>query len=96
MNMKKPTFNEFCIEFCDNLYTPGLSDELQCTGYIQLKKMIIENITPASLEEINRWETQPTQEELFSTPHIKYLRFIHPLLRNFIIEHWSFIKTLTL
>jgi hypothetical protein len=76
------------------MYEPRLSQDAQCTGYIQLKKMIIENITPASFEEISRWENNPTTEELFSEPNIKYLRFLHPLLRPFIIENWKIIKTL--
>ena len=57
-----------------------------------IKKMIVNNITPVSLEEINRWETNPTNEELSSVPDIKYLRFLHPNLRPFIIENWDEIK----
>ena len=94
MSMKKLTFNEFCRNCCDGMYEPRLSQDTQCTGYIQLKKMVIENIAPASLEEISRWENNPTTEELFSEPNIKYLRFLHPLLRPFIIENWKIIKTL--
>lgn len=74
------------------MYNPKLLDESQCIGYIQLKKMIVNNITPVSLEEINRWETNPTNEELSSVPDIKYLRFLHPNLRPFIIENWDEIK----
>lgn len=94
MSMKKLTFNEFCFLTCDGLYTPTLSIDKQSTGYLMLKKMVIENITPASLEEIKRWETNPTHEELTSAPDIKYLRFLHPNLRPLIIENWDMIKTL--
>lgn len=94
MDMKKITFNQFCIDFCDRLYEPKLPQESQSTGYLQLKKMVIENTTPASLEEINRWETNPSNEELLSTPDIKYLRFLHPLLRPLICNNWEYIKNL--
>lgn len=64
------------------------------TGYILLKKMVVENITPASLDEIKTWENSPTKEQLFSTPDIKYLRFLHPILRPYIIENWNIIKSM--
>lgn len=90
--MKKLTFNEFCAEYLDRMYEPRLLQEQQSTGYLQLKKMVVGNITPASLSEIDRWENNPTDEELFSIPDIKYLRFLHPLLRPIIVENWSRIK----
>ena len=90
--MKKLTFNEFCVEYLDRMYEPRLPQEQQSTGYLQLKKMVVENITPASLSEIDRWENNPTDDELFSIPDIKYLRFLHPLLRPIIVENWSRIK----
>ncbi len=96
MIMKKLTFNEFCHECCDGLYDPILPEDAQCTGYIELKKMVVENITPASLKEIERWETNPTHDELISAPDVKYLRFLHPLLRPYIIENWDTIKTLAI
>lgn len=92
--MENLTFNQFCNKFCDGLYEPRLSEDKQCTGYVQLKKMVVENITPASFEEIQRWEKNPTRDELLTTPNIKYLRFLHPLLRPYIIEHWNVIKNL--
>ena len=52
------------------------------------------NITPTSLDEIKRWETNPTSEKLWSVPHIKYMRFLHPILRPIIIENWELIKTM--
>jgi len=88
------TFNEFCHYDCDGLYDPNFSEEEQCTGYKQLKKMMVENIHPASFREIKRWETNPTPEEKLSEPDIKYLRFLHPLLRRFVIENWLDILTL--
>lgn len=97
MNMNnKITFNQFCYEYLDMLFEPQLSEDEQCTGYKQLKKMILENIEPASLEEIKRWEETPTQEEMFSEPNIKYLRFLHPNLRPLIIKNWNEIKQLEL
>ena len=94
--MNKINFNDFCYMHCDGLYEPKLPLEAQCTGYHQLKKMIAENITPATIEDIERWENNPTDDELISIPHIKYLRFLHPVLRPFIINNWEFIKTLNL
>lgn len=92
--MKKLTFNEFCHQKCDGLYEPRLSEDEQSTGYIQLKKMVVENITPASLIEIKEWETNPTLIEVLSIPNIKYLRFLHPVLRPFIINNWKVIRKL--
>ena len=92
--MAKITFDEFCHQICDGLYDPKFPLESQCTGYKQLLKMISESIEPASLEEMKRWEKHPTLEELLSTPHIKYLRFLHFNLRPYIIEHWDGIVNL--
>lgn len=92
--MKKMTFNEFCEHTCDGLYDPEVGDDYQCTGYIQLKKMMVEKTSPASKQEMKRWETNPTEEEMRSTPDIKYLRFLHPLLRKFVVENWLDIVTL--
>lgn len=88
----KLTFNEFCHKSCDGLYEPRLPLECQSNGYKMLKKMVVDKISPASLEEIKRWETNPTIDEYFGTPDIKYLRFLHVLLRPLIIEHWDKIK----
>lgn len=88
------TFNEFCQIECDGLYDSRFPDVKQCTGYLQLKKMVQEGITPASLEEMERWEKAPEVDEIISEPDIKYLRFLHPLLRPYIVQHWDIIKTL--
>lgn len=88
------TFNEYCVKFLDRMYTPELPDEQQSTGYLQLKKMIKENITPASLEEIKKWENNPNVQELIVTPDIKYMRFLHPILREYVIKNWKTIKQL--
>lgn len=90
----KMTFNSFCEKYLDRMYTPGLPDDQQSTGYLQLKKMVKEGITPATLEEIERWENNPTEKELFSQPDIKYLRFLHPIVREYVIAHWKNIKEL--
>lgn len=96
MIVKKLTFDEFCEKNCDKMYEPRLSQDKQCTGYLKLKEMVLNNIEPASLEEMKRWEQNPTFDELISTPDIKYLRFLHVNLRPFIIENWNYIKTLPL
>lgn len=92
----KLTFNDFCYKILDRMYEPRLSYEQQCTGYKLLRKMVEENITPATKEEYKRWRTNPTIEELLSTPDIKYLTFLHELVRPIIIEHWDKIKKLKL
>ena len=94
MIMKNLTFNEFCHKHCDGLYDPRLPENVQCMGYVELKKMVVGKIKPASLKEIKRWEESPTRDELLSTPDIKYLRFLHPLLRPYIINNWKIIKNL--
>ena len=88
------TFNQFCEQKCDGLYDSNFPDNEQCNGYIKLKKMINDNIDPVSIEEIKRWETNPTQEEMNSIPDVKYLQFLHPVLRPYIIDLWLTIKNL--
>jgi hypothetical protein len=88
------TFDEFCFMFCDKLYNPMLHDTAQCTGYHELKKMVMKNISPATLEEMKDFEEKPTFEQLFSAPDIKYLRFLHPNVRPFVVKHWEIIKNL--
>lgn len=87
-------FDKFCFEKCDCLYDPRLPIDSQSTGYIMLRKMVDEDITPYSMEEIESWEKNPTIEELFSVPNIKYMRFLHANLRPHIIENWEYIKKL--
>ena len=87
----KNSFQKFCYKTCDGLYTPGIPDKNQSTGYLLLKKMIKENITPASLEEIKEWEENGN---IYEEPNIKYLRFLHVKLRPFIIKNWNKIKNL--
>lgn len=95
MIMKTNNFNDFCYINCDGLYDPKFPNEAdQCTGYKQLKKMVIEGIRPASMEETYRWETNPTKEELWAIPDTKYLRGLHPLLRPMIIANWDQIKNM--
>lgn len=92
-SLKKITFDDFCHTYLDGLYDPTCGD-YQCTGYYALKEMCMKNIKPASLEEIERWENNPTQEELMSMPHLKYMRSIHPHFRSVIIGNWDFIRNL--
>lgn len=87
-------FKEFCYKMCDGLYDPKFNYDEQCTGYKQLLKMLQNDIEPASLEDMERWEKKPTFIETISVPDIKYLRFLHPLLRPYIIENWNNIKKL--
>jgi hypothetical protein len=91
---EKMTFNEFCEKFCDGLYNPRFPDKEQCTGYLKLKEMVVQQIEPASFEETNRWETNPAPEELSEEPKLMYLRFLHVNLRPLIINNWHFIKNL--
>lgn len=86
--------DEFCYKYCDNLYNPSIMEHSQSTGFLLLKKMVVENIEPASLKEMKRWENKPTLEEISSEPDIKYLRFLHPILRPHIIENWEIIKNM--
>jgi hypothetical protein len=92
--MKKISFNIFCESSLDKLYNPNLLEEEQSEAYKNLKKMVIDNIEPHSLKEIDRWENNPKIEELFGTPDIKYLRFIHSNLRQLIIGNWKTISKL--
>lgn len=89
---KELTFNDFCYKIMDGMYEPRLPMESQCTGYRLLREMVINNITPATKEEFNRWKTNPTKEELFSEPDLKYLTFLHELARPIVREHWDKIK----
>lgn len=94
--MTKTKFNEFCYHQCDGLYDPNFPLEDQCTGYKMLRKMVQEQIVPFSIEETKRWESSPTILEMYSAPDIRYLRFLHPVLRKFVIENWGWISELKL
>ena len=95
MNMKETTtFNDFCEKILDGMYEPSLPFESQCTGYKLLRKMVVDDITPATKEEFDRWRNNPTIEELSSPPDLKYLTFLHELTRPIIREHWDKIKKL--
>jgi len=92
--MAKLAFEEFCSDLCDGLYDPKFPIESQCTGYKQLLRMISECIEPASEEEIERYEKNPTNEELWSTPPLSHLRFLHFKLRPHFRDNWDFIVRL--
>ena len=94
MKIKKKTFNEFCANICDGLYDPKVTLQSQSSGYRTLRYMIKNNISPATIEEMERWEKYPNMEELVATPDLKYLRAIHPTLRPIITSNWDIIKTL--
>ncbi len=40
------TLQKFAYEYCDGLYTPGLQEEYQCSGWHTLRKMVAEGIEP--------------------------------------------------
>jgi len=90
MNVRK--FDDFCHKVCDGLYDPKFPYESQCNGYKELRNMVINKMVPASLEEMERWENNPTVEEMYSTPEVRYLRFIHPVFRVMLVENWDKIK----
>lgn len=90
------TFEQFCSKYCDKMFEPRLSYNEQCTGYKLLRTMVLGDITPATLEETNRYRNNPTFEELISPPPIKYMFFLHENLRPYIRESWNYIKTLEL
>ena len=88
------TFNDFCNYCLDRMYEPRLPEESQCSGYILLKKMVVEGITPASCDETFRYKTKPTYEELTTQPSLKYLLFMHENTRQYIRDNWDFISKL--
>lgn len=94
--MKKLTFNEFCTKYFDGLYEPLLTSDQQCTGYKQLLSMVKVGIKPATVKQSERWRNHPTISELLCEPHCKYLTFLHPLLRFFVIQHWKVISKLNI
>ena len=89
-------FNTFCYQILDGLFNPLFAEELQCTGYKMLKKMVKEKITPSSEEEYEKYVNNPTPIELISPPDIKHLVFLHVLSRRMVRRHWDKIKNLEL
>lgn len=78
---KKITFNEYC-QYVLNIYTPGLPDESQCSGYLRLKEMV-------------KNQEQPYFNELeIGQPH--NLHAFHVNLRSHLISCWDKIKILEL
>jgi len=91
----KPTpFDLFCEEYLDGLYCSKLPIDKQCLGYYKLKEMVLLGIEPATKAEYMRWENNPTTEELFSSPHDKYLTFLHEITREYVRKYWGYIKKL--
>jgi hypothetical protein len=91
---KKISFNDFCAKKLDRLYTPNIPIENQSSGYKQLRFMVENSIKPATKEESERWEKYPTGLELGQIPDVKYMRSLHPLLREFVRDNWEYIKNL--
>lgn len=89
-------FNDFCTIYLDRMYDDRFSFEEQGSGYKQLHFMVKNNITPATKEETESWENNPTPQELTSIPDVKYMRSLHPLVREVVRDNWKFIKTLKL
>lgn len=91
----KPTpFDNFCNKYLDGLYDKRLPIDSQCTGYYKLKEMVVNGIEPATEEEYKRWVNNPTMDELLSPPDIKYLTFLHELVRPSVRQYWEYIKKL--
>lgn len=91
----KPTpFDNFCEKYLDGLYNSKLPIDSQCGGYYKLKGMVLNDIIPATEEEYKRWKNNPTREEMFSPPDIKYLTFLHELTRPLVRHYWFHIKKL--
>ena len=90
------SFNEFCEKYLDRLYDPNFSYKEQCSGYKQLRLMVEKDIVPATKGDENRWENNPTVKELYSIPETKYMRNLHPLLRDYVRNNWETIKKLEL
>lgn len=86
--------NYFCEKYLDGLYDSRFEFEEQGSGYKQLKFMVDNQITPATKEDMERWENNPTDLELIQIPEIKYMRALHPILRDVVRENWNLIKTL--
>lgn len=91
---KPSPFDVFCKKYLDGLYDSRLPMDRQCSGYYKLKQMVISGIEPATEEEYERWKNNPTREEMFSQPHIKYLTFLHEITRPVVRRYWSYIKKL--
>lgn len=88
------TFNEFCHTALDGLYNPNLGYEDQGSGYKQLRQMLLDDITPATTDEMEYFEDNITIGTEYQKQYVKCLRFLHPLLRPHITNHWDDIKTL--
>lgn len=93
-SMQEISFNDFCIKYLDRLYTPNIEFKNQSSGYKQLRLMVQEQIIPATKEETERWEKYPTNIELGQIPETKYMRNLHPLLRDYVRDNWNIIKKL--
>jgi hypothetical protein len=93
-NHLRSSYDEICAEYLDGIFTPGFTEEDQSTGYKLLKELIQTKTKPASEAEYIRWKTNPTIEELMMKPDIKYLDFLHPILRSIIRDNWDNFKKL--
>lgn len=90
--MSTPRFNYICNLAYDGFYDPEFPPESQCTGYKELVRMIRLGIDPTPKEEVERYEKNPTPEELFSVPPLGHLRFLHFKMRDHIRENWDTIR----
>jgi hypothetical protein len=86
---RRMKFNEFCHRICDGLYDPRFPMEDQCSGYHQLRNVVLNKIPPHPLE-IKDWLDDPESPP----PQERYLRALHPKLRKFVIDNWDKIKEL--
>lgn len=80
-------FERFCEIHLDGLYDSRFPYDSQASGYKLLREMVILDITPASDEECEEW-----RKDIFASPNLKYLEFLHPKIRPLIRKHWHRIR----
>jgi len=88
------TFNDFCYNQLDGLYNPRFNYEDQCSGYKMLSQMLLDDITPATIDEMEDFENITTIGMEYHKQYVKCLRFLHPNLRRPVVNHWDDIKKL--
>ena len=72
------TFNDFCYNQLDGLYNPRFNYEDQCSGYKMLSQMLLDDITPATIDEMEDFENITTIGMEYHKQYVKCLRFLHP------------------
>ena len=88
------TFNDFCYNQLDGLYNPRFNYEDQCSGYKMFRQMLLDDITPATKDEMEDFENNVSIGMEYHKQYVKCLGFLHPVLRPFIVDNWDNIKLL--